>query len=162
MRAASCHPEKNHYAKGFCQACYMADLRRRRPHIREYMKSYLKDYRVKNAEAIKKADAKRKADPSKRARDSKTKAKSILKKKYGITLDQKELMLRDQNNACAICQKRLSMESAVVDHSHKTGVVRGLLCAHCNSGIGFMKDSIPSLEAAIGYLRKTELMGGPK
>ncbi len=162
MRSAHCHPEKKHYARGFCQACYMTDLRERKPHIRDYMKSYLKDYRVRNAEALREADAKRKSDPIKRVRDNKTKAKSLLKQKYGITLDQKEMMLRGQDNACAICKKCLSMESAVVDHSHETGEVRGLLCAHCNSGLGFMRDSIPGLEAAIDYLRKTELMGGRK
>ena len=41
----------------------------------------------------------------------------------------------------------------VIDHNHKTGKVRGLLCGSCNTGIGLLKDSPDVLDAAIEYLQ---------
>lgn len=61
-------------------------------------------------------------------------------------------------NKCAICnlhQAELSLTLAV-DHCHKTGKIRGLLCVNCNQGIGKFKDSVFLLEAAIKYLQKSK------
>lgn len=57
-----------------------------------------------------------------------------------------------QSGKCLICNeipKRL-----VVDHCHTSGKVRGLLCDHCNTGLGRFKDSPELLMAAIRYLKK--------
>lgn len=85
-----------------------------------------------------------------------------LKKKFGITIDEYEAMLAAQGGVCAICNQpetRVSKQnglvmSMAVDHDPKTGVNRGLLCAHHNVMLGLAKDSIEMLEAAIAYLRK--------
>lgn len=74
-----------------------------------------------------------------------------LKTKFGINEDDYNQLLLKQNHCCAICgfdDKRL-----VIDHDHLTGVVRGLLCNHCNVGIGNLADSVEILEKAITYLR---------
>ena len=71
---------------------------------------------------------------------------------YGITLDDYEKMYDEQNGMCAICGKHQSL--LFVDHDHKNGSVRGLLCNKCNTGIGFFHDNIGFLEKAIGYLKK--------
>jgi len=57
-----------------------------------------------------------------------------LKKTYGITTEQYEALLKTQNSSCAICEKPSSEEkrSFAVDHDHKTGEIRGLLCHYCN------------------------------
>ena len=79
-------------------------------------------------------------------------------KKYGITLEDQEQMLREQNNKCAICGKEIFLFgsskklTAHVDHDHKTGKVRGLLCNDCNRGIGLLKDNPLFLANAIKYL----------
>lgn len=82
----------------------------------------------------------------------------FLKHKFGITEIQYNEMLKNQNNACAICKSKESGDirtvALAVDHCHKTGVVRGLLCASCNKAIGFLKDSVQNLESAIEYLKK--------
>lgn len=73
-------------------------------------------------------------------------------------------MLADQNGVCLICSKELivlgSVEEiqkvACVDHCHKTGKVRGLLCRNCNTGLGSFKDDTDFLKKAIEYLE------GPK
>lgn len=84
-----------------------------------------------------------------------------LMKSFGLTQDQYDQMLKDQNGGCAICGRPETSKSRTqkikamsVDHDHETGAVRGLLCFECNTGIGKLGDSIERLEAAIRYLRK--------
>jgi hypothetical protein len=57
-----------------------------------------------------------------------------------------------QDGRCAICRRRFDGGSFVVDHCHKRGHVRGLLCYPCNSGLGMFKDNPNRLVAAANYL----------
>jgi hypothetical protein len=83
-----------------------------------------------------------------------------LKKCYGITLDQYNILLEVQRGVCAICKKaetvvcnkKGDVRNLAVDHNHVTGEVRGLLCTACNQGLGNFKDSIASLTQAAHYL----------
>lgn len=78
-----------------------------------------------------------------------------LKKTYGITSEEYDAMLEAQGGACAICggTEGMSLDRHMaVDHCHATGKVRGILCSHCNRGLGFFKDNIETLKAAIKYL----------
>lgn len=81
-------------------------------------------------------------------------AKNSDLKRFGITLEMYNNMLQEQNNSCAICGKHESEEhqNLSVDHCHTTGKVRGLLCSHCNTGLGLFKDNIDNLQKAIKYL----------
>ena len=65
------------------------------------------------------------------------------------------LMKDDQVGRCAICEEELDKDTkhVHVDHCHETNIVRGLLCAHCNKGLGFFRDNIEVLEKAITYLK---------
>jgi hypothetical protein len=71
-----------------------------------------------------------------------------------ITLDEFNLLKSNQGGKCAICFRPDEgyKKSLAVDHDHKTGKVRGLLCGSCNVGIGQFKDSVDLLNSAIGYL----------
>lgn len=73
---------------------------------------------------------------------------------FGITLDIYEQMLENQGGGCAICAKPPGERRLHVDHNHKTGAVRGLLCGHCNRGIGEPKENEFIMHNAIAYLRK--------
>lgn len=73
-----------------------------------------------------------------------------LRKKYGISLEERDLMSAKQNGKCAICLAE--KPNLHVDHSHETGVVRGLLCFTCNSALGKFKDSPTLLRAAADYI----------
>jgi len=84
-----------------------------------------------------------------------------LKRDYNITLEQFNALLKGQNFLCCICSveiekpyiaKKLGIKTAHVDHDHKTGKIRSLLCDLCNKGLGFFKDDCNLLKNAIKYL----------
>ena len=78
---------------------------------------------------------------------------NILVRNFGLKVEQYEKMFKDQNGACAICEKQdTNGKRLAVDHDHKTGKIRGLLCDRCNRGIGLMQESISSLHNAVRYL----------
>jgi hypothetical protein len=68
---------------------------------------------------------------------------------YGLTEDQLRAILADQMGVCAIC---LSPRPQHVDHDHRTGRVRGILCFACNAALGQMKDQPQVLRRAVDYL----------
>lgn len=88
--------------------------------------------------------------------------KYVLKRNYNLTLENYDNMLKEQNGVCAICGKKETnrsnpkgkIDSLRVDHCHKTGRVRGLLCSECNFGISKFKDDIELIKKAIQYLKK--------
>ena len=88
--------------------------------------------------------------------------KSILKSKYNLTPEDYDKMLLDQGSRCAICgtQDPKTANKATtrfaVDHCHKTGKVRGLLCDYCNVMLGRARDNKQVLQRAINYLNKGE------
>lgn len=92
-----------------------------------------------------------------------TRAKEATRKK-GINIDRYNQMLLEQGNKCAICKQpetrrvRSSEEVArlCIDHCHTTLKIRGLLCFHCNVGLGKFFDDIDKLQSAITYLKKHE------
>ena len=80
-------------------------------------------------------------------------------KKYGITPEQYWNMYENQNGSCKICSQKDThltgrKYNLFVDHCHSSGIVRGLLCHHCNVGMGHFKDNIDLLEKAIKYLNE--------
>jgi hypothetical protein len=71
----------------------------------------------------------------------------------GFTVEDFLELLQLQQGRCKICRQYLSGgRETHIDHDHETRQVRGLLCASCNSGLGFFKDSVLFLEEAIRYL----------
>ena len=83
-----------------------------------------------------------------------------LKSKYGLSKDDYYKILSKQNGVCAICKQaekerdgqRQQLLELSVDHDHKTGKVRGLLCRQCNIGIGRLQERVEILQNAIEYL----------
>jgi len=59
-----------------------------------------------------------------------------IKRKYGLSKEEYDAMIEVQDNSCACCGEPF-IRTPHVDHCHTTGVVRGLLCTGCNSGLGF-------------------------
>lgn len=84
-----------------------------------------------------------------------------LKRLYGLTLEAYHAMGESQKWRCAICNglettkdKDGGPRQMPVDHDHKTGKIRALLCTQCNRGLGLFSDSIEKLKAATEYLKK--------
>ena len=76
-----------------------------------------------------------------------------LKLKYNISIEDFNLMMKNQNRCCAICKESfVDAKSTHVDHSHDSGKVRSILCKWCNLGLGHFKDNIYILKSAIEYL----------
>ena len=83
----------------------------------------------------------------------------LFKKKYGITIEHYESLLRKQGGACSVCKKPETATARTgvvrrlnVDHCHDTGKVRGLLCVACNVAIGMACDDPKRLRALADYL----------
>lgn len=79
---------------------------------------------------------------------------SVLKRKYGISLEEYNIRLEEQDFSCLICNGEEIDRQLAVDHDHKTGKVRGLLCGSCNRALGLFKDSPELMEKAINYLKE--------
>ena len=82
----------------------------------------------------------------------------VMRQNYGLEYHEYLSMVEEHKGVCAICgaqppvgqhKKRLN-----IDHCHKTGAVRGLLCDLCNRALGLMRDDVTLLDKAINYLNK--------
>jgi hypothetical protein len=81
--------------------------------------------------------------------------KAKLKINWGLTPEKFLEMQNKQNNVCEICKNPFkTSKDTHIDHCHKTGTIRGILCAHCNHALGKFKDSIEILKSAQKYLQK--------
>ena len=115
---------------------------------------------------VEKAPGETDADYSKRYRRAHREAYGTdyhmadLMRKYGLTTYDLAAMAEAQNHCCAICGKKEKEQRngltkhLAVDHDHKTGKVRELLCTACNKGLGHFDDDIDLMLGAIAYLRK--------
>lgn len=73
---------------------------------------------------------------------------------YKITSEDFDRMRNEQNNCCKICMSVFSEDrKTFVDHNHESGVVRGLLCPSCNTGIGLFKEDCNLMARAIKYIK---------
>lgn len=94
-------------------------------------------------------------------RNKKRNAARSRRKRYGITASQFALIKGRQGEACAICLNPfLDKKDTHLDHCHKTGQIRGILCAKCNTSIGRFNDDPEILSRAATYLKRPR--GAPK
>ena len=77
---------------------------------------------------------------------------------YGLTVADYEALVEKQGGRCACCGATEPGRGHVrwcVDHDHKTGQIRGLLCHRCNAGIGLLGDDLESVMRAVVYLQRS-------
>jgi Recombination endonuclease VII len=74
-----------------------------------------------------------------------------LRLNYGMEMDEYDELVSSQKGRCASCKKKTKL---VVDHISGTLLIRGLLCNHCNRGLGLFKHDPSILRAAANYLEK--------
>lgn len=116
--------------------------------------------RFKALKWVKENPEKRKAQRHRVYIKGKRKAKDqYIRYHYGISIEEFENLFQKQNGVCSICGKpetskhqRGTLKTLSIDHSHRTGKVRGLLCYNCNRGIGHLQEDVLILKRAIDYL----------
>jgi hypothetical protein len=77
--------------------------------------------------------------------------RDYLKRTFGLTQEDLAVLIASQGGTCAICREG---KPEHIDHDHKSGRVRGVLCGPCNMGLGLFKDDPRRLEAASDYLHR--------
>lgn len=78
--------------------------------------------------------------------------KAWLMRKYKLTLEDYE-RLKAEQGGCGICGKVYKQKNYCVDHDHKTGLVRGLLCTNCNRSLGVFGDDVEGILKVLQYLQ---------
>lgn len=122
---------------------YYKDKERRRANNKAWYAAhpgYKKAYRAKM----------KAADPEKFKQYHKN---HMLKNKYGISLSEFGAMIQSQGGGCASCGgASTSKKGFHVDHDHKTGAIRGILCSGCNTALGLLKEDIDRMQKLIDYV----------
>lgn len=76
-----------------------------------------------------------------------------LERSYGISFGEREMMIQEQGEVCAICKRPFGKHGPQTDHDHATNRVRKILCRDCNIALGLMEDDPERLEEAARYIR---------
>jgi hypothetical protein len=113
-------------------------------------------YQKRHPEKVKAAAQKwRDANPNKERN------KHLLRK-FGITLEQYEKLFEEQNGVCAMCFKPETVKNnkgtaprlLAVDHDHKTGRIRGLLCFRCNTMLDHFDKDLDKIKRVLAYIKE--------
>lgn len=137
-----------------CAKCRLNEATEKHTWCSECLRTYAAARRTDPAVRMKHSEretARSKTIAGRRARTERT------AKKFGLTVEEYARMLHAQDLKCASCSDILDLSGKKthgVDHCHKTGRVRGVLCRHCNLLLGQAKDSIERLLLAVKYLQK--------
>ncbi|KKM02643.1 hypothetical protein LCGC14_1782310 [marine sediment metagenome] len=117
------------YNKEASQKYYQKNKEERKDYSRKWRKEYNKKYPEKQKQSSKNY----RKNNKEKIRDH------LLKRRFGITLEEYNQILENQNYCCKICERHESKFkiSLAVDHDHETGKIRGLLCSKCNTTLGW-------------------------
>lgn len=112
----------------------------------------MRGWNTLNRDKVRERNRRYKIDKPQQYKDSK------LRTNFGIGLARYEEMLAAQNGLCAACggENQVAHRRLAVDHCHRTGRMRALLCGNCNTAIGLVHESVDRLNALITYLRTHE------
>ena len=126
---------------------------RQRPDVKEKRNEYMAKWRVENIERINAAYKKYKEQN----RDVVLRryTEFSFKRRYGITIAERDALLEAQGGICAICGSDTHRgKNWHIDHCHGSKKVRGILCTNCNVALGHAQDDVGRLKAMIAYLEK--------
>jgi hypothetical protein len=136
-----CFNKDKKSSEGLSRVCKECRSNYRRLKFEE-ISQYNQEYRLQNLDKEKEKD---------RANN--------LKASFNLSIKEWEDMYEKQGKKCFICPKKVSgpNKRLCVDHCHKTGKIRGLLCDTCNRALGLLNDDTNLLRTAISYLENTEV-----
>jgi len=126
---------------------------------KERIKKYSKDWREENADYQKYQKDWREKNADHKKRYAK---KYHIERKYNISWEEYQEMLSKTNGVCPLCLNEFILTEGqgcrknmpVLDHCHKTGVNRGIICQSCNLTIGKVNEDVETLQRMVEYLRK--------
>jgi hypothetical protein len=149
----SVNTKDGHYAQ--CKPCTRAKNTAWRRANKGKVAQCKRRYFLQNREAIRQHQKEYMA--TRRVEASEYRRRWNLAKRYGITMEQYADIWERQGQVCGVCGQQ--PKKAVVDHDHKTGAVRGILCVRCNVSIGSLGDSVEGVTRAVRYLKEAENVG---
>lgn len=139
-----------------CRVCYRREwYLKNQSAVKEQSRQYYSATREKRIEVARKWREENLDQHRRNARRFK------LKNKYGITPEQYEQMVKDQNGVCFLCGKKADGKRLSIDHCHKTNHVRKLLCQDCNLVLGFIERDLDWLRRALEYLNLNDAVASP-
>jgi len=134
-----------------CKACNLEVKRLRYLEDPEPMKARVKRWQQANPEKMHASQRKSRAKPGAKER---ARADHLMRK-YGITVEQYDAMLEEQDGGCFICGRLPRPDISLhVDHDHSTGQVRGILCFCCNNAVADFQENPALLGKAASYLSR--------
>jgi hypothetical protein len=119
---------------------------------------YMEKYRAEHPELVKESVRTWKARNPDKVKSSRR--ATYLRATFGLEPKQVDDLIKQQGGVCAICGNAETLignggeiRELCVDHCHATGVIRGVLCSACNGLLGYCRDNVNTLQAAITYLK---------
>ncbi len=115
-----------------------------------------KEYKLKHKERLKAINDLYQKEYNKLHKDDKTEYDNknklrVAAKKYDVTVEFLQELINKSNNKCEICRKERKL---CVDHDHKTGKVRSMICRKCNSALGMIEDDPQIALSLSSYIQK--------
>lgn len=137
-----------------CFQCVQAYMKvwNSKPENKEIKRKRMRELRAKDQGVREREKVSQKAWRNRPENKRSTRERSLWRL-YGITSKEYDALFVAQSGLCAICYRDKPL---VVDHSHLTGVVRGLLCQSCNTAIGLLGDSLEGVQSATLYLGRIQ------
>jgi hypothetical protein len=124
---ATCHPDKKHWGKGLCIACYGKEYRKAKPDVN---KRATAKWRKANSDKV---------------------YNKYLRYRYGLSIAEYNELLRKQSNSCKLCGKT-PPRFPIVEHCHSSERIRGIVCQLCNVAINWVENSKELLDKVPAYL----------
>jgi hypothetical protein len=122
----------------------------------EELRAYRKEYYRKNRERLlEQQRARGKRNYSAKPESYRRRGRKARLKVYGLSPDEFQDMLDAQGGGCAICTASPRVRRIVVDHDHRTGQIRGILCLQCNTALGLLGDFPERIMKAADYLTRS-------
>lgn len=135
--------------RGHCKRCEIARNKAWYRKNKERAIAHAKKWQDANPERVRDYQRQYRIDHAQQFREG------HLRRVFDLTADQYQALLNAQAGGCALCGRAPQPgRSLHVDHDHKTGTIRGLLCFRCNVGIGHFREDKLRLADAIVYLTR--------
>lgn len=153
----SCKNPGHNNGRGLCSSCYKKEWRKLNPDKAKQHNKTWREKTLNRARIYYKENRETLLKNSKKWREAnKHKIKNkYLKYQYGITTEQYDQILDDQNCCCKLCGSS-PIKYPVVEHCHKTGRIRGIVCQKCNMAIAAVENNQHLLNKILEYIETDE------